>query len=348
MAFAPDLNTILHHISQGILFVGLNGIVTTCNESAEKILGLSAKELLSQQLTACVSDDIFGFSLEEALKSKVAPRLTYPSWSRDGIKVELEVESTFVSRQGQSEVQGMLIVMRDITQMRQLQKQAHRNSRLRELGEMAAHLAHEIRNPLGGIRGFASLLCQDLKDRTDLQKMAGQIIVGTDDLNGIVTSILDYARPFEAHFVAGDLIQYIQELKQFMQADACWDQKIDFVISTPFKELTVFFDPVLMRSALMNLFVNSCQAMPEGGVLTVSIGQEQESVVLRIQDTGKGIAPEHIDKLFSPFFTTKARGSGLGLSEVHKVIQAHQGWIEVHSELNKGTLFVIKLPRGVS
>jgi len=349
------LEAILHHISQGILFIDLNGILTTCNEAGEKILGRSAKELLFHPIKNFFNDTFFGFSLEEALRSKRCPRTAFITLNQeDGEKIDLEIEATFVAmdkqsqpidlRQKSSPIQGMLILLRDITEVRQLQLQAHRSNRLQELGEMAARLAHEIRNPLGGIRGFASLLYQDLQDRPELQKMAARIIEGTTDLNHFVTRILNYTRPFEAHLETTDIIHYIEDLRMLMLADASWNQAINFSIKTTLKELYVPFDPQLLKSALLNLFVNAFQAMPEGGTLTVNIGHDAEQAIIRVQDTGIGIQNEHLDKIFSPFFTTKDKGTGLGLSEVHKVIQAHQGWIEVHSEVGKGTVFIIKLP----
>jgi signal transduction histidine kinase len=349
------LETILHHIAQGILFIDLSGIVTTCNETAEKILGISASNLLFHSFKEHFNDQFFGFSLDEVLKNKECPRTSFLILNKsEGIKIELEVELTFVTMDNQARsldpkhpgtsIQGILILLRDVTEMRRLQQQANRNSRLQELGEMAAHLAHEIRNPLGGIRGFASLLYQELGDKPELRQMASQIVEGTSDLNGFVTNVLNYTKPYEAKRESTDLIKLIEELRLFMKADTAWNEKIDFVIETTLKELIVCMDPQMMKSALLNLCVNAIQAMPEGGLLKVSISQEGDRAILRIKDSGVGIPTENLDKIFSPFFTTKEKGNGLGLSEVQKVIQAHQGWMEVDSVIGKGTLFVIKLP----
>ena len=274
---------------------------------------------------------------------------------QEGQTVELEIEATFVAmsqtafplahRDATSlPIQGLLVLLRDITKLRRLQQSAHRHDRLKELGELAAHLAHEIRNPLGGIKGFANLLQQELQERPDLQQMASSIVQGADDLNQFVSNVLVYARPFHLHVEHLDLLPLIEELKQLLQADPAWNPQIDFLIECPCGNVFAPIDPHLFRTVLLNLFVNAAQAMPQGGSLKVSVQPEATAVTLRIVDTGVGIAPENLSKIFTPFFTTKESGNGLGLAEVHKVIQAHQGWIEVQSELGKGTIFTIKIP----
>jgi signal transduction histidine kinase len=349
------LETILHHISQGILFIDLNGIVTTYNVSAQQILQIPEKDLLFHPFHDCFDDKFLGFSLQEAFITKQCPNMTFLSWKKEGETIELEVEATFVSmsqqaypldyRQASSPpIQGLLILLRDITKFRRLQRRANQHDRLKDLGELAAHLAHEIRNPLGGIKGFATLLEQDLKERPDLQQMASYIVQGANDLNLFVSNVLQYARPFQLHFENVDLIPLVEEIKQLMQVDPTWNDKIEFTIQSSVPTLIVPIDPQFFKSALLNIFVNATQAMPDGGRLLVAIEADHAWVTIHIDDTGVGIAPENLSKIFSPFFTTKETGNGLGLAEVHKVIQANQGWIEVQSEIGKGTRFTIKIP----
>src|SRR5262249_3034973 len=130
-------------------------------------------------------------------------------------------------------IQGLLILLRDITKLRRLQQSADRHDRLKELGELAAHLAHEIRNPLGGIKGFANLLQQELHERPDLQQMASFIVQGADDLNQFVSNVLVYARPFHLHVERVDLVLLIEELKQLLQADSAWGAQINFMVESP-------------------------------------------------------------------------------------------------------------------
>jgi signal transduction histidine kinase len=349
------LEVILHHISQGIIFLDLNGIVTTYNAAAQQILQIPEKDFLFRPFTNFFEDTFLNFSLQEAFASKQCPKTSFLSWNQNGSTKELEVEATFVATSHQAyplahrqsatlPIQGLLLLLRDITKLRRLQQIANRHDRLKELGELAAHLAHEIRNPLGGIKGFANILQQELQGRPDLQQMASSIVQGTDDLNQFVSQVLLYARPLQVHMENVDLVNFIEEIKQLMQADSAWNANISFTIQSPVAKLLTPLDPQLFKSALLNLFVNAIQAMPEGGQLVVTLKPEVSGVTIRIEDTGVGIAPENLSKVFSPFFTTKETGNGLGLAEVHKAIQAHQGWIDVQSEVGKGTIFTIKIP----
>jgi signal transduction histidine kinase len=350
------LESILNHISQGILFIDLHGIITTCNAKTEEILKVKAPQLLFHSFVDCFDDEAFGFSIQEALQTKMCPRICFVTRMLEkDLKIDLEIEPTFVSmsegsfpldyRQPSSPpVQGLLILIRNITEVRRLQQAANQSSRLKELGEMAAHLAHEIRNPLGGIKGFATLLQQDLVDRPELQQMATHIVEGTDSLNHFVSNILKYTRPFQPQFERINLKSYLEEIRLLLQADSSWDHSFSFDLSVESLDLMLSIDPALLKSAILNLFVNAMQAMPNGGKISVTVEEVQSEVMITISDTGVGISQENLDKIFSPFFTTKETGTGLGLAEVQKVIQAHQGSIEVKSELNKGTSFIIKLP----
>jgi signal transduction histidine kinase len=352
------LEAILNHLTQGILFINLNGIVTTCNAAAEEILGVAASRLLFHPFNDFFQDNCFGFSLREAFHLRKCPKGLSLSWSPSNEKkLELEIEATFVEMEeqavpldqrqrerGAAPIQGLLILIRNVTEMHYLQQVAGRNDRLKELGEMAAHLAHEIRNPLGGIKGYASLLEQDLKERPDLQHMATSIVEGTNTLNLLVSNILTYTRPFQPHFETVELVPFINEIKNLLQADSTWNPTYTFELHHRDESIKVAADPQLLQSALLNLFVNAMQAMPQGGLISVHLHRDWNHAILTISDTGKGISKENLDKIFSPFFTTKQTGTGLGLSEVHKVIQSHMGTIEVHSQEGKGTSFIIKIP----
>lgn len=350
------LGALLNHISQGIIFIDQKGIVTTYNATAQELLQIDEKKLLFHPFSEYFDDRFLGFSLQEAFTAKQCPKTTFITLARNGQTVELEVEASFVSMGPQAysmaqpqmpslAIQGLLVLMRDVTKIRHLQQIAARNDRLKELGALASHLAHEIRNPLGGIKGFATLLHQELKDRPDLQQMAAHIEEGADGLNHFVSGMLHYSRPFQPHFEMVDLVPFVDEIRQLMQADSAWNRAIEFSIRCPVPTLIAPIDPQLFKSALLNLFVNAVQAMPDGGVLTVDIDAEDNGIVIRVRDTGSGIAQENLNRIFSPFFTTKQTGNGLGLAEVHKVVQAHSGSIEVQSEIGQGTVFVIKISK---
>jgi signal transduction histidine kinase len=349
------LGTILNEMSQGILFIDLNGTVTTYNSAAQQLLDIPEKQVLFHPFNDFFEEGALGFSLKEIFQTKRCPPKKFIQWKHNNKTLDLEIETTFVCMASQPKsvdfslanhqsVQGVLILIRNLTEIRQLQQMADRQSRLIELGELAAHLAHDIRNPLGGIKGYASLLEQELKDQPDLQQMASAISQGSDELNQFVTRVLDYARPFELQLQLFPIYPLVCDLRQLIQADSQWNPAVEFAIECQDPQLLLPVDVQLFKSALLNLFLNASQAMPDGGYLTVKITTDQQMAIFTIQDTGCGIAADHLAKIFSPFFTTKQKGNGLGLSEVHRIIQAHQGWINVDSELGQGTTFIIYIP----
>lgn len=357
-AITRYLHNILNHISHGILFIDLNGIITTYNGPAETILESDSLDVLFSSYWDHFSDDLFGFSMGEALATRNAPDTLFTNIeTKSGEVRELELHTSFVlqeeNRSGEKVkheedyievIQGIVIVMRDRTEINKLRRLANRNDRMKELGEIAASVAHEIRNPLGGIKGFASLLHRDLSDTPHLQQMTSHIIDGADNLNRLVTNVLNYARPVQLQREPTDLVVMAKDLKRYISAEYSNPPAIEVHLETELESLKIPIDRQLIHGALLNLIVNAVQAMPEGGAIHLGIKEEVGQAIITVADTGQGISDEHIDYIFSPFFTTKATGNGFGLSEVHKVILAHEGIIEVKSEIGAGTTFTLKLP----
>lgn len=347
-----SLEGILTHISQAIIFINLDGLVTTFNPAAEEILHKKKDAVLFQGFFNHFSDDVFGYSMREALEICQVPSLTFVSYfNGQDSKKELEIVSTCVIDKEQTAEssrydQGIIIVIRDLTKLFQLQLQASRNDRMKDLGEMAAQMAHEIRNPLGGIKGFAALLERDLSDQPDLKKMASYIVEGTDNLNRLVTQVLNYSRQLKLRLIETNLGILLEEVQQHMLADAAFSDKIRITIQKPPQPVIGEVDVALFKGVLLNLAINAIQAMPEGGDLTMSVDSSGTEAVIKIMDTGIGIPAENIEKIFSPFFTTKIGGNGFGLAEVHKVILAHAGTIDVESKVGQGSTFIIRTPLG--
>lgn len=342
------LKSILENISQGILFVDFQGIVTTYNQAARALLQLPPEDVLLRSFWKSFDDRAFGFSMREALHSKRAPTFSTIAYKSNALHCDLEISTTFTAKkatQSPAPTDGLILMMRDVTEIHQLHMIATRADRLKELGEMAAQVAHEIRNPLGGIKGFASLLKRDLADKPELQQMAAAIVEGTDNLNVLVNQVLQYARPLQPHFEVVDLIAWMEDLKYHVLADpAVQSQNIIIEVISSDAKLPLHLDVALFHSAMLNLLFNAIQAMPEGGTVTIRIENRAQLTHISIADTGVGIPKENLAKIFSPFFTTKEEGTGLGLAEVQKVVQAHGGTVEVASQVGKGATFTISIP----
>ena len=329
------LNNILKNISDGILFIDLQGVVTICNEAAQKILGIKPEEVLFKKFWENFQDESFGFSMREALKFGISHKLLYQK--------EREISTTFVY-EGNKLYHGMILVLRDISEKQKLQLIANRNDRMKELGEIAATIAHEIRNPLGGIRGYASLLYRDLEEDPHLQELAGFVIEGAKSLEKIVNAVLHYSKPVQIQPQTLDLCAYLKQIGKFVKIDPAFPSNVRLELHIPDAPLLAPIDPEALKGALLNLIFNAFQAMPLGGALTISLLKMETSCQIGIADTGIGMEEEQMKSLFLPFFTTKQSGNGLGLVETQKIIQAHFGAIDVRSLPGKGTTFTITLP----
>ena len=233
--------------------------------------------------------------------------------------------------------------------MKRLEEQVRRMHTLAALGEMAATVAHEIRNPLGGIASFANLLERDLETDDPSRRLVRKITEGVARLNRIVSSLLSYTRPLNLNTHPVDLMQTVEEAAAFFEIDLERKQQAVEIrrlfLETP---CVCQVDTEQFHQVILNLLLNATQAMPEGGTIELEVAQTSDAdgdwIVTRVRDTGMGIDEELQEKLFTPFFTTKEDGTGLGLVTSRKIIEAHGGNIVVDSTPGDGTCFTIALP----
>lgn len=228
---------------------------------------------------------------------------------------------------------------------RRLEAEALRQSRLAAMGEMAATLAHEVRNPLGAMELFTGLLLQDLRDRPDTLRLAHQVARGITDLNHLVTNLLEFTRTRVARRVVFDCCALLDDAVRYT-ADLCAEGHIVVERRYAAPDLAVRADPDLLRPVLLNLVRNALQAMSGGGTLTVGAASASDGVRLTVADTGAGIPAAARAEIFRPFYTTRARGTGLGLAVVRGLTEAMGGRLEVESEEGQGTTFTVVLPAG--
>ncbi len=347
---------ILRSIRSGVITFDTEGRITTFNDTAEKIFGMKSEEVMNKTYS-----EVFGKDnkLGEVLKESLAMDKTHTR-----VEIQLEREdgqpiwvglSTSLLKASQDRVMGVILLFTDITELKRLQEQVRLKERLATLGEMSAGIAHEIRNPLGAIQGFAKLLQRKFANDDPSWDMAQGIIAEVNGLNTLVTEFLDFARPKEPileKVMLNEIIDNALSIAEFNKGDNRVHIERNFSSDIP----QIIADEDQLRQAFLNLIINSLEAMPEGGELKLSTsnyypaGVNEDNrlssgVMVEIEDTGYGIAAENIDKILIPFFTTKSKGTGLGLAIAHKIIVSHGGRIEVRSELGKGTTFRIYLNR---
>ncbi len=225
----------------------------------------------------------------------------------------------------------------------QTEEQLRRADRLSALGELSAGMAHEIRNPLGSIKGAAEILKDDYRPDDPKYEFLQILLRETDRLNVIVQEFLGFARPKPPEFQETDINEIIESVltltaQPLRKAGITLEKTLDPTIGH--RDL----DAGLLQQAFLNLVLNAVQAMPRGGTLTVTSALRGRSLEVAVADTGSGISPENRKKLFSPFFTTKKDGTGLGLAITYRIVENHRGTIEVESEPGRGARFTVRIP----
>ena len=225
-------------------------------------------------------------------------------------------------------------------------RQLERRKRLAALGEMAAGLAHEIRNPLGGIQLYANLLKKDLTGQLEQLQIVDKIIMGVRSLDALVTDVLAMTHTVEPKFAAMDLVQVVGTAVELVQPQLA-EKQSQVSIHSP-ASLEMFGDPNMLQRAFLNLIRNAVDAAGQGGQVFIDLNRKQKYILMQVADTGPGIDSEITDRIFNPFFTTKDTGTGLGLSIVHRIIEAHDGTIKVGNAPAGGANFTLKFPYKVS
>ena len=235
--------------------------------------------------------------------------------------------------------------LREQTNLRiQAEEHLRKVDRMATLGELAAHMAHEIGNPLGSIKGAAEILCDDYTEDSYKYEFAQILIQEVQRLNSAIQDFLGFGKPRALELVESDLNQLIRTAIQFITPQ-CTQQAISVELNLDDTLDGILMDPRKMEQAILNILFNAMAAMPEGGTLTLSTRHEVPHFArIEIEDTGEGIPESLLDKIFEPFITTRSDGTGLGLAIVRRIIEAHRGRISVESHEGKGTRFTILIP----
>lgn len=238
------------------------------------------------------------------------------------------------------------IIEKKAKEQRELESQLNQAERLAALGQMCAGVSHEIRNPLGIIRSTAELL-SGMPDAMEPQKKLSDVIIEESSrLDNIVTEFLDFARPQEPYLQDCHLEEIIQKNLLFLRPEFK-RKKISVNHDLNGRSFELKADPKLLYRTFLNIFINAIQAMKNGGTLRVRVEEKKDHYIVTIEDSGCGIRQENLTKIFDPFFSTKDKGSGLGLSIVRNIVEGHKGYMRIESREGSGTRVVINLPAGI-
>jgi two-component system sensor histidine kinase PilS (NtrC family) len=340
---------ILQSIASGVITCDERGAITTFNVAAERILGHAADEAIGRPC-----DEIFGATspIATMVSRSLADRvpISRREWHfvRGTEPVCVGLSSALLRNRTEAVI-GAAVVFTDLTEIKRLEDQVESERRLSVLGEMSAGIAHEFRNYMGTILGWAKLLAKRLPESHDGRPMVGAIIKELSVMQRLIDDLLAFGRDLEPQRQPVDVRELLNDAALLRPGRT--DVRVVVTVA-PDVPAEAAWDPTLMRQALKNLVQNAAEAMSEGGgTVTFGIARsatEPGAVEVVVGDTGVGIPATFLDRIFLPFFTLKAKGHGLGLALVHKIVLAHEGRIRVESQEGRGTTFTVTVPLAAS
>lgn len=329
---------ILSSMSGGVVSADSKGCIVTFNKAAGEMLNVDSQKAVGKEYASVLRHPALKRMMEDALERGATQR---------GMEVQLAGEkgggtlsvSSSVLKGVDEEVVGAALLLTDITELKILQEEIVFKEKLASLGEMSAGIAHQFKNSIGSIIGFANLLKKKGASISTIDRILKESMI----LNDVVNSFLSFAKPLKVLPSRVDLKPLIEDtlepLEKEMEAKG-----IDSSITFPRGSLSITGDPVLLKQAFTNLFRNSIDAMREGGVLSVEVIQDWERASVKIRDTGCGIPQDELSRVFTPFFSLTEGGVGLGLPIAHRIVTSHEGSIDIESEEGVGTTVTVHLP----
>jgi two-component system sensor histidine kinase HydH len=334
-------DTLVENMPIGLIALDTSLVITSFNQVADRVLDLSAaaaagkkaSEVLPPMFLELISDPrIEKQAVEKEIVCHIADKTRLP--------IQLSAARL---RDDTGKFLGFVLLFKDLREVQALQKALARSQRLASLGSLAAGVAHEIRNPLSSIKGFATYFRERHADVPEDREVSSIMIQEVDRLNRVVSQLLAFAKPVSVAKHPASIADVIHKTLKLMERPS-QDRHID--IETDIQPVIplVPFDPDQISQVLLNLLLNAVEAMDENGRIRIGAFCDQDRLILQISDTGSGIAEADLSRIFDLYFTTKASGTGLGLAIVHNIIEAHDGDIKVESQAGKGTTVTIRIP----
>jgi two-component system sensor histidine kinase HydH len=336
---------VIANMANGLLSIDTEGKIASYNQPALDFLGLTESEAKGRDLGSLFDFELYGIRNTIANCVSVLDREILHK-NKKGEFIPLALSATPI-RAETGACQGAVIVLRDLSEIKKLEEKVRRSEKLAAIGELAAGVAHEIRNPLSSIRGFAQFLKHSLKDKPQEKEYAETMVTEVDRINKVVTDLLTFARPMTVEISPTDITELIEHSVRLVEADALSrNVNIQMKISDLSK---LPMDGNQITQALLNLLLNALEALPPKG--NIEIGAELDASDSRlhiwVKDDGPGIPSSRMEKIFEPFYTTHEKGTGLGLAIVHKIVENHNGETIVNSPPTgspRGCCFSIVIP----
>jgi two-component system sensor histidine kinase HydH len=338
-AFSDNL---VENMPIGLIATDTDGRIVSFNQTAESVLQISALNVILKKPQEMLPQPIWEFiGRLKTERRLIEKEIDCPI--KGGKSIPLEVIGSLLEGE-KGALLGNVVLFRDLSEIQHLKKEIERSERLASIGKLAAGVAHEIRNPLSSIKGFATYFRERYRNVPKDQKTAEIMIQEVERLNRVIGQLLEFAHPMDIHIKPTSLQTLVQGSLKLIEGDLHRkDLQVNVGIASDIPE--VIIDPDKFKQVFLNLFLNAIDAMKKGDTLTVEARRAADTrgVQITISDTGRGIKEEELPHIFDPYFTTKSSGTGLGLAIVHKIIESHKGKIRVDSRTGIGTRVTISI-----
>jgi two-component system sensor histidine kinase HydH len=340
------LTRIIEGSAEAIVTVDARQRIASWNLAAERIYGWKADEMIGHGLERLLPDGEAAREEIHRLDGQVRQGRTLRDYQtthvrKDGARITVRMTwSPFRDATGKYE--GSTTIIRDVTSLLEMERRLREQDRLAAVGRLAAQVAHEIKNPLAGIRGACEVMMVRLTEQKG-QEIAEEVVRQIDRLNRTVEDLLLFARPMTARPQPTDVHELIDRvLAVVLEQPNARTLTVEREYAAQMPPLNV--DPEQMQQVLFNVLLNATQAMGREGTMTVGTRLDESTATVSVRDSGPGIAEDTLENIFEPFYTTRAQGTGLGLAIVKKIVQSHRGTIEATTPSRGGAEFQIHLP----
>lgn len=336
---------ILDNMNSGFMIVNAEGVITVQNKAADRILRLREGEAVGRRAEEVLRDAEGG----------ECPVVTALRTQRDFTRYEFDAQvgsdtaktlglSTSCLSDGKGRLTGVIVSFTDLTELARMRKELQRQDRLAAVGELAAGLAHEIRNPVAAIRGAVDELHGNLGSRELADRLADIAVRECDHLNHIISEFLNFAREPQIERTPFHVCELIQEVCALLQREFAHLPDIKIIVTPCADGCIVSGDWTQLKQVFYNIGKNAIEAMKTRGRLTIAVNRDPVSVAVRFDDEGPGIPPDEVARIFEPFYTSKGSGVGIGLAVCLRIVTAHDGAIYVASRPGGGASITVRLP----
>lgn len=329
---------LVKHMPVGLLAVDQAGKIVTCNVQAHGLFSVACPDAVGRKAA-----DLLPVQMSQLLdrineKTRLAEEDIVVPTEKEGNQVWEAVAAAF---SGDDVPEGKILLLRNVTAIRQMEKEVVRSRHLHAIGSLAAGVAHEIRNPLSSIKGFAVYFKQRLSGNKEDEETADIMIAETERLNRVISQLLEFARPLTLKKEPTNMMDLVRHSIKLVEVEAR-KSGVDIDVQGEEGPMNAEIDPDKVKQVLLNVFLNALSAMSGGGKLSIRMGAQKETVEVTVSDTGTGIRKNDLPRIFDPYYTSKPAGTGLGLAVVQKIMEAHGGTVGVESNEGCGTKVTLR------